>query len=108
MYNNYKELVEKATKPLISYMEKMEKHMGLIRLNPQEYIEKIKNDEKMKSLEAVRREITRIRTEKSNVTEILPQWVNVSCFRISLEDIVKFLMSKFDDIDERETAGGDR
>ena len=101
IYQEYRRIMEKAVEPLKRYTEMYERYKPLIAINPDEYIAKLENEEGVKSAEGLQAEISRWADAEAKVKQEIPEEVVVSCFLIDCRELIRFLTSKYQDMNKR-------
>jgi dynein heavy chain len=101
LYQEYRKIMEKAVEPLKRYTEMYEKYKPLIAINPDEYIMKLEHEEGAKTAEGLQAEISRWAEAEAKVKQEIPEEVTVSCFLIDCRELIRFLTSKYQDMNKR-------
>ena len=96
-----KGIMEKAVEPLRHYTEQFDKYKELININPDEYINKLENEESSKSAEGLQSEIDKWAEAEARVKQEIPEEVVVSCFLIDCRELIRFLTGKYQDMNKR-------
>lgn len=89
-----REKIEKASMPLSQYLETYRKYEDQYKLNPEEVIKAMDDEENPVDIDAIRKDVYFHMEEEKRLKEEIPEFVIVSMFKINTSEIRKILAEK--------------
>lgn len=79
-------------------MKSFDPYLPILRCNAEEYCKAIEMEENPREMESIREEIFQVYKKKTQLEQLIPASVKVSCFEINCKEILSYLESKLDDL----------
>jgi len=101
LYHQFKDLLNLAVNPLKEFTKLFDKHLELLKIKPEQYVNALENDENFQTAEAIRYEIEKYKRKDEQLREEIPEEVHVSMFQINCKELISFLSGKYQDLNKR-------
>jgi dynein heavy chain len=95
LYEKLKTILNHAIEPLKNYLEVFQPYRGVLKLNPEEFIKELEQEDPPRSEESLRDEIFKYQNEENKLKAAIPKDIHVSCFLINNQEIINKLAGNY-------------
>lgn len=95
MFEELKQRLQKAIEPLQRYLKVFDQFKEVLKLNPDDYANKIEMDENPWEIEKIQEEIVKVNEMEKKLKFEIPEFVQVSFFQVQMKEILAYLCEKY-------------